>query len=541
MDIAEFCVSRSAQLAQLDAGWKSHMAEISELIRPLRRELRGGKGTEGEKRMSKVFDSTGINASGNLAAGLYGTASNDAENWFALSLMDKERAKWGPNRDWLQRHTKRAIASFGASYSKFYAQVPTLYLDLSAFGTGIFSSELRKDHSGFIDMARSLSTHNFDVDAEGNVNTMYVDRRISVENAADEFGKDNLSRKLQEMIGKRDKEEVDFLQVVLPNNGHIEGLEGFGKKFAKLVIEVDTKHIVQRQGFASFPYFVPRWEVAEGERKGRGPGEKALPDVKSLNVMTKANLKAGEMAGDPAWGGPDEGNVSVARIRPGSYLPGAFDRQGRQLVAPLVTGGQSPFSLEMANQLREAIKDAFYFSLLQLVGRSGMATVEVIERNEEKQRLMAPYMGRIQSEFLAPLVMRRWELMQMVPGVVDPPPPDLQGHTLQIEFVSAAALAQKSARAAGVLRFYQVAGAIIQADPMAAARINGDKALEAVAEAVAVPDILHDDETTEKNRQGIRQQMQAQQMAEVAKPMADAAAKGADAAATLRDGNKAAA
>ena len=54
------------------------MAEISELIRPLRRELRGGRGMEGEKRMTRVFDSTGINAAGNLAAGLYGTAANPA-------------------------------------------------------------------------------------------------------------------------------------------------------------------------------------------------------------------------------------------------------------------------------------------------------------------------------------------------------------------------------------------------------------------------------------------------------------------------------
>ncbi len=289
---------------------------------------------------------------------------------------------------------------------------------------------MRKDHSGFIDMARSLSTHNFDVDSEGRVNTMFVRRRMSIEKAAAEYAQagqkpgHNLSQKLQEKLSNTDaKQEVDFLEAVMPNQGHLQGLSGLRNKFVKVVVEVATKHEVLREGFISFPYFVPRWEVAEGERKGRGQGEKVLPDVKSLNVMTKANLKAGEMAGDPAWGGPDEGQVSVTRIRPGAYVAGSFNRQGQQLVAPLVTGGQSPFSLEMANQLREAIKDGMYFSLLQLVGRSGMATVEVIERTEEKQRLMAPYLGRLNSEFHEPFVQRRWDLFQTVPGLVDAPPP----------------------------------------------------------------------------------------------------------------------
>jgi len=539
--VAERFVARADQLDQLDGGWRDHMAQISDVIRPLRRELRGARGPEGEKRMNRVYDGTAMNAAGNLAAGLYGTGTNQAENWLSLSLVDKDRTKWGPNRDWLNRQSKKLLASFGPTYSGFYAQVASLYLDLAAFGTAVFSSELRPDHSGFIDLSRSLASHNFDVDPEGRVNSMYVRRRMTVENAAREFGKENLSDKLRGKLDSRERCETDLLQAVVPNDGLIAGLAGWGKKFAKLVIEAETKHVVQQQGFKSFPYFVPRWEVAEGERKGRGPGEKALPDTKSLNVMRKANLKAGEMAGDPPWGGPDEGNVPVSRIRPGNYVPGSFDRRGNQLVAPLLTGGQSPFSLEMEQALQATIKDYFYFSLLQLVGRSGMSTVEVIERNEEKQRLMAPYLGRIQAEFLAPLVMRRWELLQQVPGVIDAPPPDLAGHTIEVEFVSAAALAQKSARAAGVLRFVQVAEPIMALDPMARARFNGDKALQTVAEAVAVPEVLHDDETTDKNRQAIQQQMQMASAAETMPQMADAADKGASAVARLKGDGKAAA
>ncbi len=75
-NLAEFTVCRADYLDQQDGAWRNHMAEISELIRPLRRELRGGRTMEGEKRMTRVFDSTAINAAGNLGAGLYGTAES---------------------------------------------------------------------------------------------------------------------------------------------------------------------------------------------------------------------------------------------------------------------------------------------------------------------------------------------------------------------------------------------------------------------------------------------------------------------------------
>jgi hypothetical protein len=541
-DIAAYLVARADQLDSDDSTWRTHMADIAEVMRPLRAELSGTKGSAGAKRMDKVFDGTAIHALQNLSSGLYGSASNPAESWFSLSIEDKDRAKWGPIRDWLDRHSNRVLASFGPAYSGFYAQAPSLYLDLAGFGTGIFSSELRQDHSGFVDMSRSLSTHNFDVDNEGSVNTMFVRRRLSADNAAMEFGKENLSPKLQAKVGEKEKYEAEFIQAVLPNGEYMRGMLGFkGQEFASYTIECDTKHVVKRKGFMDFPYFVPRWEVAECERKGRGPGEMALPDTRSLNAMTKGNLEAGQMSGKPPWGAVDELQGSSVKLQPGKITYGAVDRQGNQLLKPLMSGGGTPFSLEMANQLRNAIKDYFYSSLIDLEGRTGLANLEYIERTEQQQRLMAPYHGRIQTEFLSKIVMRRLRLLAMVRNVMDPPPPDMQGHAPQVEFVSSAALAQKSARGAGVMRFYQAKQLIVGDDPMAGARVDNDKALQIAAEAFSVPQLLNDDETTEKNRAAIQQQLQAKVMAEVAKPMADAAHKGAQAMDVLRGGNKAAA
>lgn len=538
-DLAAWIIGRDEQLWNDDSTWRAHMGQIAEVIRPIAAELTGAQGSGGEKRMQKVFDGTGIRAANNLSAGLTGTACNAAERWFTLSLADKDRAKWGPHADWLQRQAHKILTSFGPNFSGFYGQVPGAFLDLAAFGNNIFSSEIRQDFSGFKDLHRPLSTHNFDVDGEGKVNTMFVRRCETVENMADEFGKDNLSETLRAKLGGTEKKKAEFVQAVLPNRDYMRGMFGpAGKPFASFTIERETKHVIKRSGFRNFPYFVTRWEVGANERKGRGPGEHALPDVKSSNVMAKANLQAGERAANPSWGAAEELNGSVIRTAPGKITYGAIDRQGNQLLRPLVDGGSPPFSLEITKDLREAIKEFFFFSLMQLQGRTGMTPIEWIEYNEMKMRLMAPYLGRIHAEFLGPIVSYRYEALRQVPGALDPMPPDMEGHEPVVEFVSAAALAQKSARGAGVMRFYQVAGPILATDPLAAAKINGEKALEICGDAFAVPELINDDDTTNKNKEAIAKAMQAKAAAEVAQPMARAAKDGADALATVRGGNQ---
>lgn len=523
------------------ATWDSHMADIAEVIRPLRAELRGNQTSEGTKRMSKVFDGSGIKGLQNLGAGLYGLASNPADEWGGLGTLDEDRNRFGPNRDWLDRTSKMVLASFGPNFGAFYAQCLAFYLDGAGFGTAIFTTEVRADHSGFIDRCRSLATSYIDTDGEGTVNTLYRRWRMNPAQAAALFGASNLSEKLRTDLkaGKTDKRE--FLQYVGPNSHYVQDRLGpSGKPVASVSMEVDTCHQVKVGGFWDLPFQCFRWGVAEGELYGReSPGELSLPDVKSSNIMTKANLEAGERAARPSLGAYSEQTTPIIRDHPGKVTYGALDRGGNQLVKPLYTMGQPPFSIEMAEALRAAIKEYFYFSLLPVMNRTGLAPIETLERQEATLRMMAPYLGRINGDFLIPAFMLRYRRLLRVTDasgqpIIQPPPPDLAGHTLQVNVVSPMAQAQKSARAAGVLRFEQSVASILARDPTAAARINSDKEMEIVADGYNVSGVLHDDDTTQANRAQLQKMMAAQQAAVTAKDAAGAAASGASAIATLR-------
>jgi hypothetical protein len=534
-------VKKAEELKNDRATWDSHMADIAEVIRPLRTELRGNTNSEGTKRMSKVFDGSGIKGLQNLGAGLYGLASNPADQWGGLGTLDEDRNRFGPNRAWLDRTSKQVLGSFGPNFGDFYAQCLAFYLDGAGFGTAIFTTEVRADHSGFIDRCRALSTSYIDTDGEGTVDTLYRRWMMTPAQAATMFTAQALSEKTQADLkaGKCDKRE--FLQYIGPNSSYVQDRIGpSGKPVASVSMEIDTCHEIKVGGFLDLPFQCFRWGVAEGERYGREcPGELSLPDVKSSNVMTKANLEAGERAARPSLGAYSEQTTPIIRDHPGKVTYGALDRAGNQLVKPLYEMGSPPFSVEMAEALRSAIKEYFYFSLLPVMNRTGLAPIETLERQEATLRMMAPYLGRINGDFLIPAFMLRYRRLLRVTDasgqpIISPPPPDLAGHTLQVNVVSPMAQAQKSARAAGVLRFEQSIAPILARDPTASARINSDKEMQIVAEGYNVDGILNDDDTTDAARQQQQRMIAAQQGATIAKDATAAAQSGATAIQTMR-------
>lgn len=539
-DGCEALVKQAQQLKNARGTWETSMADIAEVIRPLRNELRASQMSEGGKRMTRVFSGEGIKGAENLSAGLYGLASNPADVWAKLGTMDEDRNKFGPNRDWLEKTSAQVLASFGPNFGDFYAQAQSFYLDLASFGTGIFSSELRDDHSGFVDRCRSLSGSYIDVDGEGRVDTLYRRWLMTSAAAVRIFDPKLVSPKTRELAEKNDPAKREFLQAILPNTSYVQDMLGpMGKPVSSVTIEMDECHEIKRGGYWDLPFQCCRWEVAENEMYGRGRGEMAYPDVKSDNVMTKANLIAGEKAANPPLGAYSEQNTPIIRDAPGKVTYGAVDRAGNQLVKELYDRGNPPFSVEMSNAIRSSIKEWFYFSLLPVMNRTGLAPIETLERQETNLRMMAPYLGRINGEFLIPAFMLRYRRLLKVTDavgnpIIAPPPPDLAGHALQVSVVSPMAQAQKSARAAGVLRFEQGFAAILARDPSASARVNSDKEIQLLAEGYDVQTIMNDDDETAAGKQQMQAALAAQTGASTAKDAGAAAKNTASAVAALR-------
>jgi len=109
----------------------------------------------------------------------------------------------------------------------------------------------------------------------------------------------------------------------------------------------------------------------------------------------------------------------------------------------------------MEEQRRNSIRSAFYVDQLQLNESPSMTATEVLQRNEEKMRLLGPVMGRLQSELLQPLIQRSFKLL-LRNGELPVPPEALQGQDIDIEYVSPLAKAQKMTDLQSMMRGLEI-------------------------------------------------------------------------------------
>ena len=511
--------------AQHERTWQ----EVADYMRPLRSEFTTTR-SPGERRNQRIFDSTALMSADNFAGGIYGMMTNPANRWMALKLQDDELNDYDPVRDWLYEVETRIFHSFGPQVSRFYSVLPALYCDLACFGTAVFYSEDVPGSGRINDNVRPLSECVVAESAYGDVDTVY--RKFSLTGRqALEMWPQGLSASARKSAEKDPHGLISFVHCVYPNEDYRgDRLSKTERPFLSTYVEEETRHTVAESGYFELPYQVPRWSQAAGEVYGRGIGEQVLPDVKMLNRMDETAIKVAQKEADPPLAAPDEGVIKAARTWPGGITYGAIDQQGNQLLKPLYTGGNPRLTLEMMEQRRNSIREAFYFSLMQMLGSPNMTATEWLGRQEEKLRLLGPNLGRIQSEFLSPLVNRRFGILLRA-GQLPPPPEEIQGQALKIDYVSPLARAQMAGEAQSISRLFQVIGGIAAIDPAkgqeAMDNVDVDEAVAVVSTGYAVPAKVQRGKEQVAELRGQRAQQQAFERGLAAAEQAAAAARNA--------------
>ena len=503
--------------------------DIAELIRP----QRGGFSTDAhtDRKLVKPLSSAPISAQSNFSAGLYGQLANPANRWFGLATDDDDLNAWHPAKLWLDTVTSRILNSFQAAVSPFYSATTQIFSDLAAFGNGAQYDEVVTAERKILDVTLSLAEVVYEIDGFGRV--CEVVRRFTLRPAAamSMFG-GALPQKVQDMAHKGITDKVTFYHHVLKNDDWRRGVLGVkGKAWAsRYACEIEDA-LVRERGYDEMPFFAPRWDVETGAIYGTGPGFVALASARAHQRMDDATLRAAQMAADPAVLAPDKGDWPLnGRIRPGAVVYGGMNIRGQRMIEPLNTSAGINLTLQEKQQKVEEIRDAFHYTLMNLAGRTGMTATEVMTINEERARLWAPYQGRVQEEFLAPKVMRRFSILWRN-GQLPPPPEEMAGASLQVTYQSAAAAAAKSAQGASSVRLLETLMPLSQINPRAADRLDIDGLVGTLAEAYGTPArVLRSREDADALQQQREQMQQMAQMAQLAQAgagaMKDAAAAG---------------
>lgn len=486
-DRAKALLQRQAALASERSTAEGHWQEIAELFTPFRADFQGRQATTGEKRLARVFDGTAGQASENLSSALWGMLTNAANVWFELRPRHAALADNHAVKAWLQAARDRMLAAFGAGGQRFYARAVDLYSDLVNFGTGIFYEEEAPAAGGIYFTCRHLAECTIAENQYEQVDTVFRRFRWTARQALQRWPETG-GAKLKEAGERRPDAPLPFLHAVLPAAEYQgERQLGHGQGWWSVYLSEDDGTILSEGGYHEFPYQVPRWSQRSRSVYGDSPAMLALPDAKMLNQMSRTTIVGAQKRVDPPLLAPDESSVRGIRTAPGGVIYGGIDPQGRRLYEPLVSGADVGLGLQMEEQRRQAVREAFYASLLLLANQPGRTATEVLALQDEKLRLMGPHLGRVQSEFLDPLIGRVFGILSRA-GALPPVPPELQqAPELDIEYVSPMSRAQRAGEAVAVMRTIELAGGMAQIDPGVVDNLDSDEAFRIAAEANGLP------------------------------------------------------
>ena len=164
-----------------------------------------------------------------------------------------------------------------------------------------------------------------------------------------------------------------------------------------------------------------------------------------------------------------------------------------------------------------------------------MTATEVIERTERTLRLLGPTLGRLQSEFLGPMIERIFGVLSRA-GKLPLAPEILSEQQLKIEYVSPLARAQRQTETQGIMRTLEFIGPIAGMDPQAAQIVKGADTVRHIAELNGVPPkLLKSDDDLMEEAKAQQQAMAAQQQMMQGAQVMDMMQKGANVAKTAKE------
>lgn len=522
-------VARFASLKTERAEWDSHWRDLSQQFLPRSGRFDTNDQNKGKSSWNAIYDSTGTRALRTLSAGMMSGMSSPARPWFRLAIPDTDMMEHSTVKLWLNEVTKRMREVFARSNT--YRSLSTGYEELGLYGT--CASIIVPD---FKDVIRhyplTAGEYAIATDNRREVCTLYREWNMTVSQIVREFGLENCSttvRNLHTNGGKGLEAKVTVAHCIEPRYDRDPSKKDNGNMpWASIYFEVggDDRQILRESGFKEFPVLAPRWAVTGNDVYGYSPAMEALGDVKQLQHEQLRKAEAIDYMTKPPLQLPTSLMNQQVNRHPGGIVF-ADQTQGSAGIRPLFETQLNLQHLLLDIQdVRERINGAFFADLFLMLAndnRSGTTATEIAERHEEKLLMLGPVLERLHNEMLDPMIDNTFNFM-LEGGLLPPPPEELQGMDLQVEFVSTLAQAQRAVGVQSVDRLLGTVGAIAGLRPDVVDKIDADQMIDAYADMLGVdPSLIVADDKVAMIRQQRAQQQQQQQMAEAMPAMAQTA------------------
>lgn len=481
--------TRWGQLKSERASWWAHWQEITTYLLPRNGRYFRQDRDKGWRRHNNIYDNTGTRALRVLGAGMMAGATSPARPWFRLGTADPDLNNYMPVKLWLDDVQKRMGMVFQRSNT--YRALHGIYEELGGFGTA--ASIILPDYKNIIHHY-PVTTGEFCVaqDYQGKICTIYREFEKTVGEMVKEFGYKQCSKTVQNLYDRGSLDAwIPIIHAIEPRaDRDIRKKDALNMPWASYYFEIggERNKYLRESGFKEFPAVVPRWATAGGDIYGNSPAMEALGDIKQLQHEQLRKAQAIDYQTMPPLQVPTSmKNRDVERLPNGITFVDANSPSG---------GIKSMFEVNLnldhllmdIQDCRERVRGAFYADLFLMLANATdtrMTATEVAERHEEKLLMLGPVLERLHNELLDPLIETTFSRM-LEAGVLPPPPEEMQGMELNVEFVSMLAQAQRAIGTNGVDRFVGNLGMVAQYKPDVLDKFNSDEWADAYSDMLGV-------------------------------------------------------
>ena len=236
-------------------------------------------------------------------------------------------------------------------------------------------------------------------------------------------------------INKNPDEKIVVIEAVLPR---ITACGQQGYNYVAFALDENNvfgkgqKFVLKTGVFSVSPFICFRWMKVSSEVYGRSPVMMALPDIKTANKVVELILKNASIAVSGVWQADDDGvlNIENISLAPGTIIPKAVGSNG---LTPLRTGADFDVSQLVLSDLRSKINHSLLVDQLYSYNSSKMTATEVVERTNHISRILGATYGRLQSEFLTPVILRAVSILKRRGEISDV---YVDGHEVDLKYQS---------------------------------------------------------------------------------------------------------
>lgn len=482
---AKTAIAKSDWMLADRSGFESQWSEIRTYIARIAASIRGTE-TPGARRGGEILDNTAEGVSEMLAATIIGELANPAEFWFGIETENEHLMRLEEVAFWLDDSQHRLYRIFRNPNSQWSVTLKKWVKEVVDFGTAT-APILDQPGKGIRFRHVPVGETCLGQDADGIVDTHFRRFKLTADQAFKEWGAD-AGEKVAKAANSDDAgkayQEFEFLRAVMP----MREPDSAGRRFHSTWINVTEKHIIAERGFFDFPYMVGRWDTSGNEAYGRGPGHRALADVKMLQRATKSKIRAAERTIAPTLMVPDDGIIGpVTMADNGINIFRSDLLSGRQPPIQAVnTGARVDIAEEFIRDIRDLIDRAYYGHLLRMPREPRMLDAQFLEITEERARVMGPVLGPMYDQALGPTVERALMILVRA-GATLPVPAALGGQNIKATFKSPFAQARQVSETRAIARFYTINAPLFERKPDAMDNIDDDEALRLSGEGLGVP------------------------------------------------------